>query len=37
MKLKLILICFIGTLFSMQAQTSVKPVILEILEWYLEK
>lgn len=29
MKLKLILICFIGTLFSMQAQTSVKPVILE--------
>ncbi len=29
MKLKLILICFIGTLFSMQAQTSVKPSILE--------
>ncbi len=29
MKLKLILICFIGTLFSMQAQTSVKPAIIE--------
>ena len=29
MKLKLILLCFIGTLFSMQAQTSVKPTILE--------
>ena len=29
MKLKLTLICFIGTLFSMQAQTSVKPSILE--------
>jgi hypothetical protein len=29
MKLKLILICLIGTLFSMQAQTSVKPTILE--------
>ncbi|MFV8346585.1 TonB-dependent receptor domain-containing protein [Flavobacterium sp. ZB4P13] len=29
MKLKLILICFIGTLFSMQAQTSVKSSILE--------
>lgn len=29
MKLKFILICFIGTLFSMQAQTSVKPTILE--------
>ena len=29
MKLKLILICLIGTLFSIQAQTSVKPLILE--------
>ena len=29
MKLKLLLICFFGTLFSMQAQTSVKPTILE--------
>lgn len=29
MKLKLILICFFGTLLSMQAQTSVKPTLLD--------
>lgn len=29
MKLKLILICFFGTLFSIQAQNSVKPSLLE--------